>query len=114
MGPLTVTGGAQCHVSILRNNNVTLSNLRNGHVTLSNLRNCHVLCQYFLLKKKKKKTSHVTKPPKGTCRRVDLGVYSAIYMYIDHLFRVIDHGCLNGPLMWGTGGGGPDVAMLSF
>ena len=28
-------GGSPCHVSILRNNNVALSNLRNDHVTLS-------------------------------------------------------------------------------
>ena len=45
-GPLT--GGSQCHVSILRNNDVALSNLRNEHVTLSNLRNCHVPCHYLL------------------------------------------------------------------
>ena len=35
MGPLAGGGGSQNHVSILRNNNVALSNLRNGHVTLS-------------------------------------------------------------------------------
>ena len=40
--------GSQCHVLILRNNNVALSNLRTGHVTLSNLRNCHVPCHYLL------------------------------------------------------------------
>ena len=35
MGVLSeVTGGPQCQVSILRNNNVALSNLRNDHVTL--------------------------------------------------------------------------------
>ena len=32
-GPLMGGGGLRCHVSILRNNNVTLSNLRNDHVT---------------------------------------------------------------------------------
>ena len=41
-----VTGGGggvvQCHVAILGNNNVALSNLRNVNVTLSNLRNLHV------------------------------------------------------------------------
>ena len=40
IGALDGGGGAQCHVTILRNNNVALSNLRNGHVTLSNVA-CH-------------------------------------------------------------------------
>ena len=41
-------GRVTCHMSILRNNNVALSNLRNDHVTLSILRNCHVPCHYLL------------------------------------------------------------------
>ena len=43
-------GWSRCHVPILRNNNVALSNLRNDHVTLSILRQCHVPCHYVLKK----------------------------------------------------------------
>ena len=48
-GPLTGGGGGafRCHMSILRNVNVALSNLRNAHVTLSSLRNDHVPCHYL-------------------------------------------------------------------
>ena len=50
LGPLMGGGGGVSprHVSILRNNNVALSNLRNDHVTLSILRDCHVPCHYVL------------------------------------------------------------------
>ena len=57
VGPLMGGGGSLCHMLILRQNNIALSNfrnsyvtqsnLRNGHVTLSNLRNCHVRCHYL-------------------------------------------------------------------
>ena len=42
-------GGPQCHMSLLRKANVTLSNLRNVYVTLSDLRNVHVPCSFKTL-----------------------------------------------------------------
>ena len=58
--------GSRFHMSILRNVNVALWNLRPAHVALSILRNDHVPCHYHF-----KPMSHVTKPQKGPCRRVD-------------------------------------------
>ena len=41
-------GGSVCHVSVLRNINISLSNLGNGHVALSNSRTCHLPCHYLM------------------------------------------------------------------
>ena len=69
LGPLT--GGSRFQMLIIRNINVALSNFRNVRVTLSILRNDHVpyvpYVTIFL-----KAMSHVTKPQKGPCRRVDV------------------------------------------
>ena len=50
-------GGSPCPMSILKKNNVALSNVRNAPVTLSILKNGHISCySIFNL------MSHVTKP----------------------------------------------------
>ena len=66
-------GGSPCHMLIIRNDNVTLSNLGNPHVAMSILRKCPVPCHYIFFNP----LSHVAKGHKVPCCRGDFrGLHS--------------------------------------